>query len=987
MWEEKKASDISGVHSATRLSQSQDFSSIDNLGFLQPQRKVRRIERTFDSTDPSSSQSRNSQIVSPRPRRARSQPLESSSVPDLIDRVSQHNSSDRELYIAYESSLSARGTQSISQQNTSQSTGHHSGTFPSQGRTTSSVVIPDSQPLPGSSSYIPSTESSSYSLDTFDVRDSTNHIRIGSARTDARTVIVPATQETRRLRRSTSVPLQSIDGSLSTSSKRLSSSLLRSLSDSAYVLASPFQSQESYHLEIPDSTEKPASFLPLNESKGPKDFGTCLASTSSPRTQSAVEEAKGIDSKVNVCGGVEESQNESQQRASQATTTDESTAEDDLPKSDKIVGSSEGERAEHVFHSNSTPVDQNRHLQVPRSTTIFRHTSHSSIEPPAMPESPVRGREGVGQVFANEGTFRNDPYVEQDVEEARLLGLQRRQDPRNSQHISESSRVSQSPISRKLHRHQSSDSELLQDGRQVKLRHSSQDRVRSMGGNSAPPSPTNPKMERLRSQAFPEPHLHSPNKTNRSPQRPAQPPMISSPSASHPNRKHAVISPGPSSPLAQSFNLVPGTSPETLESRASASPSIIPARPVYQVQREPSRLVTQPLELDTTFRQPAPRLTNPNSVPHTPMTPSKLSVHTKMLPSQDDVVLDIYNLSGREHVVPLSMQARIREQYVHTIHHYSRKIKKFFGEKPCQRATVDEINEMLDDICKVTTHIDLQWNTDPSQKNVDPASEAAYAESCSEKFAFLAHFIDRSRFLKINLYIAAKEGVILNILEVFMKAKGVSWTRFRDSGRNDFQRPRDGLAVFLIPADRHHNTSSLNWPEPDAIVGFDETFSMDKIANFHRNTNPPPIIRLVVYASLEHIDLCIPRDLHIIERLRRLTYCLLQTQKRVGVLEEHRSSRYAAEMIAPFVQAHSMKRPDRGWPIPPIQPIDDISILTDSDTRLSDVRSDITQSDGPLRQWPEPDSGSSQEGVTQSGPRNGKRAYVSSRAHISLIDN
>ena len=970
VWEARRASAVSGAHGSPESHESQGSSVTDDSVFLRPQGRF-RPGRSAGSSGRRLIQGGDSPLSFGRTQRSHSLPLEASSVTDLIERVSQHNSLDRDLYSAYESSLSSGATQLVSL------SGESFRASSSRAFERSSGVIPDSQPLPGSSSYLPTTESSHHSLLSSGDKGVTTCTGENTVFLDEEHIIIPASQDSGRLRRSTSAPLPIINQALSTQAQGSTPSLPRSISDSCCILVSPIASPESQHLEIPDSEEKRELCSSINHLQALTDPRKNPTSAAHLQDQNVIcAKAHGASCQIEGVDRIAETQDDSQERASQATTTDASVAEDDRQGSDIAAGPAELELSEAKSPSKlSTTTSQGPCVQVPCSTTVPSRFLQVHVASQTMPESPIRGREGLAELLINEGTLRSNPEMEQAFTDARS---QRLHEVGTGHQLAETATATQSPINRSLQRQQSFDSELVPDGRHAKLRHSSQDRVRSIGRNSAPQSPTNPKMERLRGQGFPE--IHSNNST-RSPQQPPRSPPIRSPSASQPNRKHALISSGPSSPLAKSFPLVSGASPDTIDSRASPSPSIIPARPPYVMQREPSRLEAQPLELDTTFRQPPPRIPNPQSVPHTPMTPSKLSLHSKLLPSQDDSVLDIYNLSGREHVVPLSMHARIREQYVHTIHHHARKIRKLFEERPCRRITVDSINLMLDEICKVTTHTDLQGSGDLTQANVDPASEAAFAESCSEKFGFLAHFIERSRYLKINLYIAAKEGAILNILETYMKAKGVNWVRFHENSPNIFARPREGLAVFLIPSDRHHNTSSLIWPEPDAILGFDETFSMDRIANFHRNTYPPPIIRLVVFASLEHIDLCIPRDLHIVDRLRRLTYCLLQTQKRVGVLEDQPSSKHSAEFIAPFVQAHSMKRPDRGWPLPLIQPIDEISIVIDSEPSLSDARSDMMEPEGPLRRWPEPENSRAQQAASHSFQRSGKRAFV--RKHIS----
>ena len=82
-----------------------------------------------------------------------------SNLPNIIVQVSQHSSLDRDLYEAYQSSLSTQGHSSLSLPHPDsgfRKTFHNPAPSPSY----SNGVIPDSQSLPGSSSYQPPSSAS-----------------------------------------------------------------------------------------------------------------------------------------------------------------------------------------------------------------------------------------------------------------------------------------------------------------------------------------------------------------------------------------------------------------------------------------------------------------------------------------------------------------------------------------------------------------------------------------------------------------------------------------------------------------------------------------------------------------------------------------------------------------------------------------------------------------------------------------------------------
>ena len=405
----------------------------------------------------------------------------------------------------------------------------------------------------------------------------------------------------------------------------------------------------------------------------------------------------------------------------------------------------------------------------------------------------------------------------------------------------------------------------------------------------------------------------------------------------------------------------------------------MPDRVPYLAQGEPSRLEAQPLNLDTSFKQTQGRPYIPHSIPHTPLTPSKLSLENHAPLSTDCTELNVRNLTRGEWAISLSMRENIKDQYLRTIKFHGKKIKTFLGGSPYDPQLINSINVMLDDLSRVTTHMDLQGSGSFDQSNVDPASEADYAEACSEKFAFLGHFLGFTKNQKTNLYIAARSGHLLKILGTYLQAKKIRHGIFQETGVNKAVARTDaGLAVFVIPSDRNHNSRPLNWPEPDVILAFDETFSRDRVTNLHRSSYIPPIIRPVVFASLEHIDLCVPRkpELGQVERLQKIVWALLQTQKTVGK-NPGPSTESCAEFIVPYVRAHTEKRADRGWPLVDVEPIKGVNINMGSDPTLSELSNDIDESTLALRFWPNPIPRYKVDATPEPDlMKNGKRRHV-----------
>lgn len=394
----------------------------------------------------------------------------------------------------------------------------------------------------------------------------------------------------------------------------------------------------------------------------------------------------------------------------------------------------------------------------------------------------------------------------------------------------------------------------------------------------------------------------------------------------------------------------------THSSRSTASPSIIPAKAPYQVQEEPERLEISPSMILKEISLPA---RNPQSAPHTPTTPSKLSMHKEAspMPSQT-TTLKARNLGPREFVVTLPMQPRILSQYVDTIEYYPQAISRNMTEETVGEDIVESLNTLLYRLSNVATHIGLEGGGPSSQEEVKPEEEALYAELSSEKFKFLGHLLALTKESQIHIAVVAKPGHLLDIIEMFLKGKKVSCVR-RDTKTNGFQQQGPGSfgsqRVSIIPSGE-----AISFPPVQLIIAFDETFNA-KYTHLTRlrehkasGDQLTPVIRLVVYSSVEHLDLCLARSLEPIDRIRKLIFCVWHTQRSVGQLEPDEPGPAAcAQEVFEFFNSGSKTS---AWTLANIRPIENLPIM-DSDSSLSDAISDISdifKPEGPPKYYPNP---------------------------------
>ena len=370
--------------------------------------------------------------------------------------------------------------------------------------------------------------------------------------------------------------------------------------------------------------------------------------------------------------------------------------------------------------------------------------------------------------------------------------------------------------------------------------------------------------------------------------------------------------------------------------RSTASPSVIPAKAPYQAQEEPERLEIQPSTILKEISLPA---RNPQSAPHTPTTPSKLSMHKEASPVQSQTTtLKVRNLGPGEFVVTLPMQPRILSQYVDTIEYYPQAIGKNMTAETIGEDVVERLNTLLHRLGNVSTHIGLEGGGPTSQEVVKPEEEALYAELSSEKFRFLGHLLALTRESQIHIAVVAKPGDLLDIIEVFLKGKSVPYLRQdqKRTGGGSY-----GLQMVSIVA----SGEPISLPPVQLIIAFDESFNANDahITKMRRRDasgdDLTPVVRLVVYSSVEHLDLCLARSLEPVDRIRKLIFCVWHTQRAVGQLEPHEPSTIeCAQEVFEFFKGGFKTS---AWTLPNIRPIENLPNM-ESDSSLSDAISDIS---------------------------------------------
>lgn len=376
--------------------------------------------------------------------------------------------------------------------------------------------------------------------------------------------------------------------------------------------------------------------------------------------------------------------------------------------------------------------------------------------------------------------------------------------------------------------------------------------------------------------------------------------------------------------------------------RASATEqNMISQNSTLRMQME-SRIDTQPLEVAVEVPLPL-RVSQPDA--YTPTHPSKLSFHQEISSvSQVESSLLPVELGKMEFPIPLAISARVRDQYLAVMNVNSTAIQSIERDDPSD-AMLKVANEMLARLNRITTHVDLDDPTTENQKDTTTAEElAAWAEFTSEKFKFLKCLFDHVRNNQVHIAIIAQASQLLDIVETFLSSVQVAYNRPDTYTGSEPGATKGRLEVSLIASGKEG--SSAVPKAADLVVALDQSFKAEdsqvtKLRNHLTNVGQlAPVVHLLVKKSAEHVQKCIPSSLNPVERVRRIVSCLTQISHEVGHLQPiELSSSAAAEEVAAIIKEGGL---EHYWEsFPKMAPIERIMSIEYSGELEADAQDNI----------------------------------------------
>ncbi|KAL8687864.1 MAG: hypothetical protein Q9218_006083, partial [Villophora microphyllina] len=332
-----------------------------------------------------------------------------------------------------------------------------------------------------------------------------------------------------------------------------------------------------------------------------------------------------------------------------------------------------------------------------------------------------------------------------------------------------------------------------------------------------------------------------------------------------------------------------------------------------------------------------------------------------------------YEVSPNEHSVSLAASSRIRNTYINLLSLSQQAVMEFTHSEAPSQDCLRSVETLISRLDCLTTHSDLDAQETPEtpSQTASPEGEADWAENCSFKFQFLRHFFAQIRDRDVHVGIVARPGRLLNIIETWLKGRGIVYFRLDGRGAalpNDPRFAQCKCQVSLVPSGPEGMNMAVK--PASLVIAFDGSVNVQDSQVYRMRVREGcswlmPVAHLLVYKSAEHVARCLPPQMDPWTRLRKLVACMAHHRHEVGILppEDCNINAVGKEVGISIELGGQESR----WTLPPIRPIQ-LDFLESS-------HGSSTQEDS--------QSGTTPEAGTQSSAI--KRAWATEAADLNMI--
>ncbi|KAH6664409.1 hypothetical protein B0J14DRAFT_245299 [Halenospora varia] len=328
----------------------------------------------------------------------------------------------------------------------------------------------------------------------------------------------------------------------------------------------------------------------------------------------------------------------------------------------------------------------------------------------------------------------------------------------------------------------------------------------------------------------------------------------------------------------------------------------------------------------------------PVSVPSPKPSPNRsvLSRSPKVSPDPEissdssPKVLRIHAQPPNDYIVPLPMVSHTRDIYVQIlINHQPQRIAII--QDDVEPSILFEIDSMIEELGMICSHPDLAA-IDFSTQRVDPAEmQARYAETVSTKCIFFAELFGPLRPFDKHIVIVCQGGRMREILEAMLLHYG--FEEYPD--RPSTYRDASGGPLKFSLLSPHGMVGDGVVDAASVVIAFDSSPSESYLKSLRSDSSSPnyeaPLISLVVTHSVEHLNLCLEKDITTSEKRLRLVDWASQIMDEVGKLgHDHPEPPEAAAIVASWINDTKST-----WPVPPLDDIHGIEFDSPSQPQLT----------------------------------------------------
>ena len=336
------------------------------------------------------------------------------------------------------------------------------------------------------------------------------------------------------------------------------------------------------------------------------------------------------------------------------------------------------------------------------------------------------------------------------------------------------------------------------------------------------------------------------------------------------------------------------------------------------------------------------------TAPEAPVVVAESAPSLKATPEQEihENILQVLPLGDNIFTVPLPMVSMGRDIYDQEITNYRSQRRSFLHDDEIDETLLEDIDMMIERLKMICDHQDLIIADSATQQAEPDHRQARWAENISTKCIFLAELFNSLRSMDTHVVLLVRSGRMMDILETIFRTNSYSYSR---PERDSNQAGQGPLRVSLLSTDVGAQTA-LGVGQASLVIAFDSTFVnrpfVDSLRANHANVNRlAPLLHLVITHSVEHLGLCIKKNMSLLDRMALLVSSISHTREDMGKLpSEYLTPDAAAKAIAGFIVDGAVGE----WPLLPMPDIEGIEpmpeIIVEEESDVPHVSGSTTQS-------------------------------------------